>query len=118
MDNIGTVIQALFEKWRRREIDIKELIIEGMESPIDFWRRGEAFLKTIPNEGNSLLVCSNSLMILLSNIMLGNHPIATNEYKHITIHNCGIIAIVKVNSTTYLLNREITNVEISTSSNL
>ena len=105
-------VQNLFCKWRKRLIDIKELKVPNMESPLDFWNRGLKILSNLDTNYDSLLVCSNSLMILLCNIMLGNHPTYTDNYKHITIPNCGIIAFDRVN-THYSLDKKLTNVNLN-----
>lgn len=105
-------VQQLFVQWRKRLIDIKKLVVPNMESPLNFWERGKIILSQIDTNYDSLLVCSNSLMILLCNIMLGNHPIHTDNYKHITIHNCGIIAFNKVGNS-FILDNNLTNVDIN-----
>lgn len=89
--NIDFNSYLLFKQWRNREIDIKDLKIPGMESYIDFWNRGLNLLANIKYSGHSIMVCSNSLMILLYHIMMNNHPVETNNYRHISIPNCGII---------------------------
>lgn len=102
---------VLFHKWRDRTIDIKELRIPQMESYIDFWERGLSLIDSIAYEGSSLLVCSNSLMILLTHIMLGNNPSTTDRYRHIDIGNCEMIAFKTTNYKRFTLNRDLTTVK-------
>ncbi|MCH5151544.1 MAG: histidine phosphatase family protein [Clostridiales bacterium] len=105
-------VQRLFEKWRAREIDIKQLKVPQMEPYLDFWQRGLDIIANLPKDRDSLLVCSNSLMILLANIMLGNHPVNTDRYKHITIRNCGLIAFDTQDFCSFTLNEQLTTVDI------
>lgn len=100
----------LFAMWRRREIDIKELKIPLMESYMEFWNRGVDLLNSIAFEGSSLMVCSNSLMILLSHIMMNNHPETTDRYRHISINNCDIIAFNTSDYFSFELDRKTTTV--------
>lgn len=106
-------IDALFKQWRRREIDIKQLTITGMESPLSFWNRGVEFLNTLSGDFDNVLICTNSLMILFANIMLGNHPVETNNYKHISIDNCGVIAFEQTSDGGFKLCKALTDVNIN-----
>lgn len=98
--------------WRKGLIDIKSLSVPGMESYKAFWERGVKLLMDFPKDKNILLVCSNSLMILLAHILLGNDPMTTDKYRHITIPNCGIIAFDKIDNE-YSVNHLITNVPLN-----
>lgn len=104
--------QKLFEKWRKREIDIKELKIKDMENYMIFWRRGEKFLSNIPQNSDSMLVCSNSLMILLANILKGNHPETTQKYRHLDIENCGMIVFKTIDFKFFTIDDNLTNVNL------
>lgn len=104
--------QKLFEAWRRREIDIKKLKIPGMEPYMDFWHRGEYVISQLPTSNNILLVCSNSLMILLTHVMLQNHPENTDAYRHISIKNCGLI-VFETDFQRFILDNHLTNVDIN-----
>ena len=75
---------------------------------MSFWNRGLSLLNELDHNRNSILVCSNSLMILLAHIMLGNNPEITDSYKHIGIDNCGIIAFKTYDYLTYSLNDTLT----------
>lgn len=105
-------IQALFDSWRKREIDIKKLIVPEMESYMNFWHRGEKLLKQVLSDKDVLMVCSNSLMILLANFMLGNHPLNTDEYKHITIKNCDMITFSTNDLKNFTLYSDLTTLDI------
>ena len=105
-------VQALFERWRRREFDIKKLVVSQMEPYMDFWNRGMDFLSQLPQNCDIVLVCSNSLMILLAHIMLNHHPERTNKYKHLDIHNCGMVVFDR-NGDEYQLNIDLTSVNVN-----
>lgn len=106
-------IQLLFEGWRKREYDIKKLVVPEMEDYLKFWDRGVKFLSALPKDCDLLLVCSNSLMILLTHLMLGNHPLNTDKYKHIAIQNCGLIAFDTCDFANFSLDRDLTTVDLS-----
>ena len=80
------------QSWRKGEIDIKQLDIPQMENVNDFWARGQKVLKQATDPRTNIIVCTNSLFILLSHIMLGNDPKKGNDYKHIDVDNCDMIA--------------------------
>lgn len=80
------------QQWRKGEIDIKQLEIPGMEDVNGFWARGKNILKQTNDSRTNIIVCTNSLFILLSHIMLGNDPKKGNDYKHISLDNCDMIA--------------------------
>lgn len=101
----------LFAMWRRREIDIKGLKILQMESYMEFWDRGVNLLQSVAFDGSSLMVCSNSLMILLSHIMMNNHPETTDRYRHISINNCDLIVFNTSDYASFELDREMTTVD-------
>lgn len=105
-------IQVMFENWRNRKFDIKKLFVPQMENYMDFWNRGVKFLNTLPKDYDIILICSNSLMILLTHIMLGNHPEYSENYKHIPIQNCGIISFDTCNLETFSLNPTLTTVNL------
>ena len=105
-------VHRLFLKWRKQEIDIKQLIVPDMESYRIFWKRGIEVLKSFDTLNNCLVVCSNSLMILLTHIMLLHDPVDTNAYKHIPINNCDIIAFDVYSVDKYILDQELTTVPL------
>ena len=109
LEEISPQTSILFYRWRNREIDIKQLKVEGMEPYIDFWNRAQKLLSEFPQDSNNLLVCSNSLMIVLAHCMAGNHPDLTDDYKHINIQNCGLIAFDRYDGK-YQLDPQLTTV--------
>ena len=104
-------IQESLDAWRSNTIEIKQLNIPNMEKYDSFWNRGLEFFEQLPKNKNIILVCSNSLMILLTHILLNNNPSTTNRYRHIAIPYCGIIAFDSADDK-YALNKELTNIEI------
>ena len=104
--------QELFVRWRHREIDIKALTVPEMEPYMDFWRRGEGLVDALPRGAHSVLVCSNSLMILLANLLRGNHPHTTDNYRHLDIGNCEAIAFETTDFESFSLNPDITSVRL------
>lgn len=100
----------LFKKWRKREIDIKDLKIQNMEDYMSFWDRGKTFLSKIPKNSNCMLVCSNSLMILLANILKGNHPKTTQNYRHLDIKNCDMIVFQTTDYEMFVVDETLTTV--------
>ena len=100
----------MFRKWRRREIDIKSLKVDKMEPYMDFWNRAQGLLSELPQDVNVMLVCSNSLMIVLAHCMAANHPELTDKYRHINIANCGMITFDRLGDG-YALDKGLTTVE-------
>ena len=98
-----------FRKWRRKEIDIKSLKVDKMEPYMEFWNRAQELLRELPQQSNVLLVCSNSLMIVLAHCMAANHPELTDKYRHIDIANCGMITFDRLGDS-YILDAQLTNV--------
>jgi broad specificity phosphatase PhoE len=97
-------------KWRNREIEINELSIPNMEDIHTFWARGEKIIKSLLKERVSLLVCTNSLIILLYNMMLNHTPSIGGGYRHIDVKNCGIIAFDTVDFENFYLDKGLTDV--------
>lgn len=100
---------VMLQEWRAKRIDIKDLLIPGIESYVKFWERGNSLINHISHSGSSILVCSNSLMILLTHVMLNHNPINTSLYKHIDIKNCGIIAFQTSDYKSFVINKDLTN---------
>ncbi len=105
------VSAALLDSWRRKEIEIKQLKVPDMEHYMDFWKRGEALINNLPRDCDSVMVCSNSLFILLANYLMGNHPEDTDKYRHIDIQNCGLFTVVTNDFKIYKIDRTLTNIE-------
>lgn len=102
----------LMNKWRSKEIEICDLTIPEMESPVAFFERGKIVLKKIQHGKYNIFICTNSLYILLLNILFGNLPVQGGGYKHFDIHNCGI-SLFEYNEkeNRFILNKDTTNVD-------
>ncbi len=101
----------LLTKWRNKEIEITDLNIPNMESPILFYERGREILNQIFEKKHNIFISTNSLYILLLNILLGNDCSVGGGYKHFDIQNCGISYFKKKADAQYLLIKELTNVK-------
>ena len=111
LEDISPETSELFRLWRNKEIDIKKLVVKDMESYQDFWNRGKTLLSTLPTDKDVMMVCSNSLMILLTHIMAGNDPNLTDNYKHFSIPNCGMVTFERI-GLDFKLSNSFTNVNI------
>lgn len=98
-------------RWRKKEIEICDLEIPDMENHIEFYNRGLKFLNNIVACKYNIFVVTNSLYILLLNIMLGNTPQKGGGYKHFDIQNCGITLFCQKDGGRYALNCHCTDVE-------
>lgn len=105
-----TEYQAL-TLWRKKEIEICDLNIPDMESPRDFYNRGLRILDNIATNKYNIFVATNSLYILLLNIMLGNTPERGGGYKHFDIQNCGMTLFTQKERGRYVLSRSYTDVD-------
>ncbi len=105
-------VHMLFQQWRSRKIDIKKLKVPEMEDYMDFWARGENIIKHLSNDSDNVLVCSNSLMILLCHYMLGNHPQLSNNYKHFSIDNCGMVVFNTQDYKQFMINKNESTIEL------
>lgn len=97
-------------KWRRREIEICDLAIPEMDNPIDFYNRGLNILSELQEEKYNIFIATNSLYILLLNILLGNTCKKGGGYKHFDIPNCGITMFEKNRDGSYDMNLELSDV--------
>ena len=106
------------ERWRNRKIPIKELLIEGMEKPEDFWQRAETFNNLIKNNEVSIVICTTSISILLTHFFLGN-KYDTEKYKAIDVPLGGIIHFIKEKNEFKLYNKDtLTNISFFELDNL
>ena len=115
LEEMASEYPAMFDllsKWNRKEIDIKELKIKNIDSYIDYWHRGSNILSEVSRTGDIIMVCTNSIMILLAHKMLNNDPTTTNKYRHIDIPNCGIISFTTSDFLHYTLDERSTTVNI------
>lgn len=102
----------IMRRWRNREIEICDLTIPGMESPHGFFTRGQILLTKIQHNKNNIFVCTNSLYILLLNIIFGNSPERGGGYKHFNVQNCGLTLFEKDDiDHCFRLNRLVTDVD-------
>lgn len=111
LNKIDPVSAALLDSWRRKEIEIKQLKVPNMEHYMDFWKRGESLIINLPRDYDSVMVCSNSLFILLANYLMGNHPETTDRYRHINIQNCGLFAVKTNDFKSFVIDKQLTNIE-------
>lgn len=81
---------SLLQQWRKKEIEICDLKIPKMESPENFYFRGLQILKKLDKGKFNIFIATNSLYILLLNILLGNSCEKGGGYRHFNIQNCGI----------------------------
>jgi len=106
------------ERWRNISIPMRELHIPEMEQPDDFWARVEEFLKEIEDNGCSIIVCTTSIAILLTHMLLGN-DVKSDRYTCIDIPLCGMIHFRKDFDEHELCNRDnLTNISFSELENL
>ena len=93
-EEISTSYPAIYEQlrsWRNQEIEACELVIEGMESPVLFWKRMENYLHSICDGGIKIVVCTRSILVFLYNYIHGNTPLKGGGYKHTSFSNCDIL---------------------------
>lgn len=103
------IFELLF-KWRNKEIEICDLNIPQMEPPFEFYNRGLNVLNDITFGKINIFIATNSLYILLINILFGNKCIKGGGYIHFDIPNCGISMFNVDVSRKVILDKEITDV--------
>ncbi len=101
----------LLVRWRNKDLEICDLCIPGMEAPDTFYNRGIDVLKSIKEGCYNIFVATNSLYILLLNILFGNTCKRGGDYKHFDIPNCGITIFEKNTTGNYVLNMQLSDVE-------
>lgn len=97
--------------WRKREIDISKLSIPRMEDIQRFWQRGISAIKHVEN-GINIFVLTNSLYILITNILLGRRITESNKYKHIAVKNCDMIVFGKNDNINYIFLEEMSDIPL------
>lgn len=81
------------ERWRRGELEIRELNLPGAESIDHFWHRGKEFLEEVStNQSSAVVVSSRSTLIMLLNMMLGRNPSVPREYHAWVFANVSLAA--------------------------
>jgi len=97
--------------WRNRQIDISQLAVPGMGDPLIFYNLGLQELQKIRCNDMSIVVCTSSLFILFTNILLKKNVEPGGNYLHIPIDNCDLVAF-SVDETETILLPELTTVSI------
>lgn len=103
-------IYELLLKWRNKEIEICDLKIPKMENPIEFYNRGLNILRKLQENKYNIFIATNSLYILLLNILFGNTCIKGGGYKHFNIPNCGMTMFEKSIDGNFAIDFQVTNV--------
>ena len=80
-----------------------------MESPSKFYERGLEIMSTLQKEKYNIFILTNSLYILLLNIILGNTYLEGGGYKHFDIYNCAITMFEENNNGNFILNTQYTD---------
>ena len=83
---------SIFKKWRRKEIDVTGLMPLKISDPIQFWNRIMGFIEANLNEKCNVVVCTTSIMVLISNYVSGHKPYPGGNYMHVETRNCECIA--------------------------
>lgn len=105
-------VYSVLTKWRNQEIDISELLIPGMDSPQDFYKRGLKILDSIEKGKINIFIATSSLFILLLNILLGHNCNYGGGYIHYNIPNCGMIWFDLITEHEFVIDWDKTNVRI------
>ncbi len=104
-------ISDLLFKWRNKELEICDLLIPQMENVFEFYNRGIKVLDKLNKGKYNIFIATNSLYILLLNILFGNTCIKGGGYKHFDIPNCGVTMFNEISDRKFILDTEHTNVE-------
>lgn len=102
---------TLLQQWRKKEIEICDLKIPKMESPEEFYLRGLRILQRLDKGKFNIFIATNSLYILLLNILLGNSCEKGGGYRHFDIQNCGISVFLSSFNDKFYLVPNYTNVQ-------
>ena len=103
-------ISDLLFQWRNKEIEICDLLIPQMENVSEFYNRGIKVLDKLNKGKYNIFIATNSLYILLLNILFGNTCIKGGGYKHFDIPNCGMTMFDEISDRKFILDVEHTNV--------
>lgn len=109
-DKYPQIYDLLF-KWRNKELEICDLAIPEMEEPSEFYKRGLKVLDRLNRGKYNIFIATNSLYILLLNIMFGNTCIKGGGYKHFDIPNCGLTMFDETSDGRFVLNMRYTDVQ-------
>lgn len=101
----------LLSQWRNKKLEICDLVIPEMENVFEFYNRGLKVLDKLSIGKYNIFIATNSLYILLVNILFGNTCINGGGYKHFDIPNCGMTMFNKKSDGKFILDIEYTDVE-------
>lgn len=104
-------ISDLLLQWRNKELEICDLLIPQMENIFEFYNRGIKVLDKLNKGKYNIFIATNSLYILLLNILFGNTCIKGGGYKHFDIPNCGVTMFNEVSDGKFILDTQYTDVE-------
>lgn len=83
---------ASMDRWRAREIDLCDIRIDGMENPIDFFRRGLRYLMEYSSRDRpEIVIATTSIMILFHNIYDMKGPLPGEGYRSRDYMNAELI---------------------------
>lgn len=105
-DVISSEAYIELERWRNRQIPVNKLSIEDMEKPKDFWLRAVPFIEAIIGNKCSIVVCTTSIAILLTHILLKNNY-DTDTYMCIDVPLGGMIHFIDDGDGYVLHNRDL-----------
>jgi len=88
-------------EWRKRKIEVTDLISIGLEDPFAYWDKGIKFISSLTIKTN-IVICSTSSMIMLSHVLAGRSPSHGGGYKHIPISNAQIVCFNIVEGKAYI----------------
>ncbi|XPV75774.1 MAG: histidine phosphatase family protein [Desulfovibrio sp.] len=78
------------EAWRRQELEICDLNIPNATCSSDFYKRSEKLLEKVTKSGEDVVLFgTRSVLICLTNILLGRTPEKGGNYREIIWSNCG-----------------------------
>lgn len=104
-------ISNLLFQWRNKELEICDLAIPEMENALEFYNRGLKVLDKLNKEKYNIFIATNSLYILLLNILFGNTCMKGGGYKHFDIPNCGLTMFNEDSDGKFILDIGHTDVE-------
>lgn len=104
-------ISDLLVQWRNKELEICDLLIPQMEDIFEFYNRGIKVLDKLNKGKYNILIATNSLYILLLNILFGNTCIKGGGYKHFDIPNCGLTMFSETSGGKFIMDIKNTDVK-------
>lgn len=82
-----------------------------MEDAFEFYNRGLKVLDQLNKGKYNIFIATNSLYILLINILFGNTCMKGGGYKHFGIPNCGLTMFQEISDGKFILDKEYTDVQ-------